>query len=66
MPECAANTNPAAIFSAGNTFAVLWTRTINPNSRGEPPTSAPRPRTGYAGLVQPTTREPQEVYARPA
>jgi hypothetical protein len=31
-PECATNTDPAAIFSAGDTFAALWTRTVNPNS----------------------------------
>ena len=31
-PECETNTNPAAIFSAGNTFATLWTQTVNPNS----------------------------------
>jgi hypothetical protein len=31
-PECMANTNPAAIFSAGNTFAALWTLTVSPNS----------------------------------
>jgi hypothetical protein len=29
-PECVANTNPAAIFSAGNTFAALWTQTVAP------------------------------------
>ena len=27
--ECMANTNPAAIFSTGNTFAALWTQTVN-------------------------------------
>jgi hypothetical protein len=31
-PECVANTNPAAIFSAGNRFAVLWAQTVSPNS----------------------------------
>jgi hypothetical protein len=31
-PECVANTNPAAIFSAGNTFAALWTLTVSPKS----------------------------------
>jgi hypothetical protein len=30
--ECMTNTNPAAIFSAGNTFAALWTQTVRPNS----------------------------------
>jgi hypothetical protein len=31
-PEYMANTNPASLFSAGNTFAALWTQTVNPNS----------------------------------
>jgi hypothetical protein len=31
-PVCMTNTNPAAIFSAGNTFAALWTQTANPSS----------------------------------
>ena len=31
-PECSTNTDPAAIFSAGDTFATLWTRPVNPNS----------------------------------
>jgi hypothetical protein len=31
-PECTVNTNPAAIFSAGNTFAALWEQTVHPNS----------------------------------
>lgn len=30
-PECETNTNPAAIFSAGNTFAALWTQTFIPD-----------------------------------
>jgi hypothetical protein len=30
-PKCLANTNPAAIFSTGNTFAALWTLTVSPN-----------------------------------
>jgi hypothetical protein len=29
---CMANTSPAAIFSAGNTFAALWTQTLHLNS----------------------------------
>jgi hypothetical protein len=29
-PECMTNTNPAAIFSAGDTFAALWTQTVAP------------------------------------
>jgi hypothetical protein len=29
-PECMTNTNPAAIFSAGSTFATLWTQTVGP------------------------------------
>jgi hypothetical protein len=33
-PECMTNTNPATIFSAGNTFAALWTQTVSPNSSG--------------------------------
>jgi hypothetical protein len=33
-PECTANANPAAIFSAGNTFATLWTQTVSPDSSG--------------------------------
>lgn len=31
-PECVANTNPAAIFSTGRTFATLWTEMTSPNS----------------------------------
>jgi hypothetical protein len=31
-PECVTNTDPAAIFSAGNTFATLWTRTSRPST----------------------------------
>jgi hypothetical protein len=31
-PACMANANPAAVFSAGNTFAVLWTRATSPVS----------------------------------
>jgi len=31
-PECETNTSPAAIFSAGDTFAALWTQTVAPNS----------------------------------
>jgi hypothetical protein len=31
-PECMTNTNPAAVFSAGDTFAALWTQTVGPNS----------------------------------
>jgi hypothetical protein len=30
--ECTANTNPAAVFSAGNTFAALWEQTLHLNS----------------------------------
>ena len=30
--ECTANTHPAAVFSAGNTFAALWEQTVHPNS----------------------------------
>jgi hypothetical protein len=33
-PECLTNTDPAAIFSTGNTFAALWTLTVNPNFGG--------------------------------
>lgn len=29
---CVTNTDPAAIFSAGNTFAALWAQTARPNS----------------------------------
>jgi hypothetical protein len=29
-PECMTNANPAAIFSAGRTFATLWTQAISP------------------------------------
>src|SRR6185437_14710943 len=29
---CVTNTDPAAIFSAGNTFAALWAQTASPNS----------------------------------
>lgn len=32
MPECVTNTDPAAVFSAGDTFAELWQQTISPNS----------------------------------
>jgi hypothetical protein len=35
-PECMANTSPAAIFSAGDTFAALWTQTVHPNSSDIP------------------------------
>lgn len=31
LPECTVNTNPGALFSAGNIFAVLWEQTANPN-----------------------------------
>jgi hypothetical protein len=31
VPECMTNTNPAAIFSAGDTFTALWTQTVSPN-----------------------------------
>jgi hypothetical protein len=31
LPQCISNTDPAAIFSAGNTFAALWTLTVTPN-----------------------------------
>jgi hypothetical protein len=31
-PECMANSNPAAIFSARNTFAALWTRETSQDS----------------------------------
>jgi hypothetical protein len=30
-PECEANTDPAAVFSAGDTFAALWTQTVDPD-----------------------------------
>ena len=32
MPECMANTNPAADFSAGNTFAALWAEAVSLDS----------------------------------
>jgi hypothetical protein len=32
VPECMTNTNPAAVFSAGDTFAALWTQAVSPNS----------------------------------
>ena len=35
-PECTANTDPAAIFSARDSFAALWTRVTNPVSGGTP------------------------------
>jgi hypothetical protein len=31
-PQCLTNANPSAIFSAGTTFAALWTQTLNPTS----------------------------------
>lgn len=33
-PQCETNTDPSAIFSAGHTFAALWTQTVNPSSSG--------------------------------
>jgi hypothetical protein len=32
IPECMANTNPALGFSAGNTFAALWTQAVSLHS----------------------------------
>jgi hypothetical protein len=33
-PRCIMNADPAAVFSAGNTFEVLWSQTLSPTSSG--------------------------------